>query len=161
MNDFFLAFMFLRFYFLVLAFITFSPVNERLYGKRVCKNAGFEPTFGFQIKAAFKTHPIFTFTLMAIILLASLSYVTRVFERPYFAFNFKNPDGTAEVFFNWESLWSALWYSLITMSSVGYGGYTASTPMGRGMTILTALIGAFLLAILVAIITDLFLMTDR
>ena len=47
------------------------------------------------------------------------------------------------------------------MSSVGYGGYTASTPMGRGMTILTALIGAFLLAILVAIITDLFLMTDR
>ena len=96
-NDFFLAFMFLRFYFFVLALITFSPVNERLYGKRVCKNANFEPTFGFQIKAAFKIHPVFTFFMMGTIMLMSLSYVTRVFERPYFAFNFPggNADGTA------------------------------------------------------------------
>jgi len=36
MTDFFLAFMFLRFYFFTLAVIMFSPVNERLYGKRVC-----------------------------------------------------------------------------------------------------------------------------
>ena len=46
-NDFLLAFMFTRFYFIALACIMFSPVNERLYGKRVCQNAGFEPTFAF------------------------------------------------------------------------------------------------------------------
>ena len=46
-TDFFLAFMLLRFYFFALAIIMFSPVNERLYGKRVCQEAGFEPNFTF------------------------------------------------------------------------------------------------------------------
>ena len=53
-TDFYLAFMFLRLYFLALAFIMLSPVNEKLHGKRVCQEAGFQPTFSFQIKAAMK-----------------------------------------------------------------------------------------------------------
>ena len=36
LTDFFLAFMFLRLYFLIQAIIVLSPVNDRLYGKRVC-----------------------------------------------------------------------------------------------------------------------------
>jgi len=36
LEDFFLAFMFLRLYFFTLAMIMFSPVNDRLHGKRVC-----------------------------------------------------------------------------------------------------------------------------
>lgn len=35
-TDFYLAFMFFRLYFFALAVIQYSPVNERLYGKRVC-----------------------------------------------------------------------------------------------------------------------------
>lgn len=38
LTDFYLAFMFLRFYFFALAMIMYSPVNERLHGKRVCYN---------------------------------------------------------------------------------------------------------------------------
>ena len=47
LSDFYLAFMFFRFYFLALALIMFSPVNERLYDKRVYKKAGFDPNFSF------------------------------------------------------------------------------------------------------------------
>ena len=88
MTDFYLAFMFLRCYFLALAVIMYSPVNERLYGKRICQNAGFEPSFSFQIKAGMRSAPIATFCLMQAILIVCLSYVIRIFERPYFAFNF-------------------------------------------------------------------------
>lgn len=35
-SDFYLAFMFFRFIFLALALAQFSPVNDNLYGKRVC-----------------------------------------------------------------------------------------------------------------------------
>ena len=38
-NDFILAFMYIRFYFLILAVIMFSPVNKRLWGKRICQDA--------------------------------------------------------------------------------------------------------------------------
>ena len=47
------------------------------------------------------------------------------------------------------------------MSSVGYGGIIASTPLGRLTTIVIALVGAFLLSLLVAIITDWFTMPER
>ena len=38
-NDFVLALMYIRFYFLVLAVMMYSPVNERLWGKRICQDA--------------------------------------------------------------------------------------------------------------------------
>jgi len=87
-SDFFLAFMFLRFYFFMQAAIMFSPVNDRLHGKRVCQNAGFEPVFTFQVRAAMQKSPVSTFVIMACVLIFSLSYTTRIFERPYFAFCF-------------------------------------------------------------------------
>ena len=89
LTDFILAFMFLRFYFFVFAIIMYSPVNDRLYGKRVCQNAGFEPNFTFQIKAGMLAAPIGTFFIMAVIMLFSLSYMIRLFERPYYTFNFE------------------------------------------------------------------------
>ena len=95
-SDFCVAFMFLRWYFFALAVVMFSPVNERLYGKRVCQDANFDPDFSFQIKAGMRKFPIGTFVLLAAILIISLSYVIRIFERPYYAwvFNFNNaPEG--------------------------------------------------------------------
>ena len=53
---------------------------------------------------------------------------------------------------------SAVWYTIITMSSVGFGGIIASTPLGRFFTMWTAITGAFLTALLVAVITDAFIM---
>lgn len=81
----------------------------------------------------------------------------RIFERPYYSFNFYEDD---LAFYNFEYFTSSLWFVIITMSSVGYGGVIASTPVGRGITIVTAIIGAFLLSLLVAIITDWFVMDE-
>ena len=56
---------------------------------------------------------------------------------------------------------STLWFTIITMTSVGYGGIIASTPIGRSITICSTIVGAFLLSLLVAIITDWFVMEER
>ena len=40
------------------------------------------------------------------------------------------------------------------MTSVGYGNIIATTPVGRFVTILAAIVGAFYLAIMVALVTD-------
>lgn len=72
--------------------LRFSPVNERLYGKRVCQNAGFEPTFGFQVKAGMRNYAYLTFLIMSMTTITALTYVTRIFERPYYAYNFYDAD---------------------------------------------------------------------
>ena len=54
-----------------------------------------------------------------------------------------------------------MWYTTITMTSVGYGGIIASTPIGRAFTIIAVLMGAFLTSLLVAIITDWFIMEAK
>ena len=46
------------------------------------------------------------------------------------------------------------------MSSVGYGGIIASTPLGRFMSLAIALTGAFLLSLLVALTTEWFIMEE-
>lgn len=104
--------------------------------------------------------PIWTFFLMSTILIFCLSYVTRIFERPYFAFNFVDQGDDLE-FYTFESMGSTTWYTIITMTSVGYGGIIASTPLGRGVTIVTTITGAFLLSLLVAIITEWFIMSEK
>ena len=153
--------MFLRIYFVAQAIIVLSPVNNRLFGKRVCQDAGFEPTFTFQIKAGMHSAPITTFCILSTILILCLSYLIRIFERPYFAFNFEDQDHNRLEFYTFKSLSSTLWFTIITMSSVGYGGIIASTPIGRGVTVISIIVGAFLLSLLVAIITDWFVMEEH
>lgn len=46
-NDFFLAAMFLRFFFVLQTMVTLSPPNNRLMGKRVCHEHGVETDFVF------------------------------------------------------------------------------------------------------------------
>jgi len=150
--------MLLRFYFLALAIIMFSPVNERLYGKRVCQEAGFEPNFTFQIKAGMHSGPVSTYIAIAAIMIYCLAFAIRIFERPYFTFNFVDAGVT---FYNFEYLTSSLWYTIITMTTVGYGNIYATTPIGRGFAIVAVIVGAFLLSLMVAIITSWFNMDEK
>lgn len=149
--DFYLAFMFFRIYFLACGLLQFSPVNKNLYGRRVCHNAGVDHTLSFQIKASFHKNPITTYLVIATTLILSLAYTLRIFERPYYAFNFTE---ASEIhFMNFQYFSSSLWYVIVTMSSVGYGDMIASTPIGRCIAITSIIVGAVLLATMVSLIT--------
>jgi len=103
--------------------------------------------------------PILTYFLMASVLILSLSYAIRIFERPYFHFNFIDQEG--QTFYNFQSLFSTMWFVIITMTSVGYGNIIATTPIGRFFALVTAIVGAFLNSLLVAILTSWFIMEER
>ena len=105
-----------------------------------------------------RSAPITAFFILSTILILSLSYLVRIFERPYFSFNFVEEDLD---FYTFESFSSSLWFMIITMTSVGYGGIIASTPIGRGISVISIVVGAFLLSLLVAIITDWFVMEEK
>ena len=46
-SDMFLAIMLFRFFFIFQALMMFIPTNKKLYGKRICQDFNFEPTFTF------------------------------------------------------------------------------------------------------------------
>mmetsp|Transcript_46512 Transcript_46512/g.61628 ORF Transcript_46512/g.61628 Transcript_46512/m.61628 type:complete len:106 (+) Transcript_46512:429-746(+) len=91
-NDLFLAAMFLRFYFVLQTMVAMAPPNNRLLGKRVCYDHGVEPGFGFQLKTAFREHPYTVFCVSATFFVIALAFLIRIFERPYYQFNFPNTD---------------------------------------------------------------------
>ena len=160
MSDVFLAIMFLRFYFIIQGLIVLSPVN-RLYGKRICFDRGFEPNFAFQLKGAFKLYPYLTFAVMSLVSVTSFALVIRIFERPYFTYTLHDADGNRIVFENFQTFGDAFWFVIISMTTVGYGGVIATTPRGRQLALCSVAIGAFLLSVLVAIITEWFILSEN
>lgn len=78
------------------------------------------------------------------------AYIIRIWERPYFELAF-DPS-----YYEFQSLRSSVWYTIISMASVGYGNIVASTHIGRACAFLAIINGAFLLALLVGLIIDWF-----
>lgn len=87
-NDIFLGAMFFRFFFVMQALVYTSPPNNKLVGKRVCHEMEIEPTFEFQVKTAFKERPGLLFFVSISFFMLALSSLIRIFERPYYEFNF-------------------------------------------------------------------------
>lgn len=140
---------FIRIYFVANAFFNWLPFNL-LYGKRVCQEAGFEPDFSFQVRAAFKKYPYVSFFTLATLCVTVDAYIIRIWERPYFELAF-DPS-----YYEFKSFSSSVWYTIISMTSVGYGNIVASTHIGRACAVVTIINGAFLLALLVGLIIDWF-----
>lgn len=89
------------------------------------------------------------FSVSAIFFVIALAFLIRIFERPYYEFNFPETD-----YHQFSTLWNSMWYVIITMSSVGYGDMYAVTPVGRFFTLAAVLLGVIFLSTMVAIVTD-------
>jgi hypothetical protein len=135
----------IRVFFIIEAAFAYLPFNM-LYGKKTCHESGVEPNFYFQLRAAFKKYPYSTFNSLAILCVLVDAYVIRVWERPYYELLFDPP------YYTFSSLSNSIWYTIISMTSVGYGEMVASTHMGRVWAVFTIVNGAFLLALLVGLV---------
>jgi hypothetical protein len=118
-----------------------SPTNEYLYARRVYRDHGFKPNVSFDIKAAFLRYRCFSMLILSTFSVLFFAYVVRIYERPYY-----NTMGLLD----FESLGSSIWVTWITMSAVGYGGMFPSTSLGRGIMVFAAIVGAFILSILIS-----------
>jgi voltage-gated potassium channel Kch len=54
-----------------------------------------------------------------------------------------------------STLSNSIWYTLITMTTVGYGDVVVNTPVGRFIAIFMIFTGAYLTALLIAVQSNL------
>lgn len=139
---------FLRIYFIFEAIFIMLP-QSMMSSERMCKEAGFEATFSFKLKAFYKEFPQLFFFTIGLTAVLTFGFIVRVWERPYFEFALSEP------FYDFRYLGSSVWYVLMGMTTVGYGNIVASTPKGRLFIMFAILVGSFLLATLVGILLNL------
>jgi hypothetical protein len=75
-----------------------------------------------------------------------------IWERPYWYYS---NGGLA-----FSNIFTSVWYVIISMSTVGYGGIVASTVPGRILAIICILFGAFILSLIVSVIATGFELGD-
>ena len=89
-------------------------------------------------------------------MIMAFASLIRIFERPFYEFAF--PDIS---FYYFGDFQSAIWFVMITMTSVGYGDIVAVTPVGRIVTLLSTVLGAMYLAMMVALVTEWLILEEK
>ena len=108
--------------------------------QRVCSIYGCKADYQFALKSIMIENSWLLLILSLIISLSAISYNIRLFERHV------NED--------LQNMTSAMWLTLITMTTVGYGDFYAKSHMGRFVGIITAFWGVFVVSLFVVSIQN-------
>lgn len=154
-SDYLLVLMFFRLYFVFKCFFNWSSYADS-FSKRMCKHHGFYPGFRFVVKSQFKSNPGRTVFVLFTLTVVCLAYILRIFELR-FAFHpksntIKEIDGD---YFN------HLYLIVITMTTVGYGDFLPHTIPGQIVIMFTALWGAFMISLIVLLVTNIFDLSEE
>ena len=140
-SDFILVFMFFRFFFLVRSVINYSIYTDA-YSKKICLQYGFTSAYRFASKSHLAMSPATTvFTVFAFIVFI-LAYIVRIFELPYYINDVEDSEGL-------EKFYNAIWFIVITITTVGYGDIYPRTVYGKMVAMSAALLGALLISLFV------------
>lgn len=132
----------LRFYTVWRLFAKYSTWNNDK-AEKVCMECHCQSGTGFAIKCELKERP-YTIIVVAIsISIFIFGFAMRTAELPY-------PHSDEQ---NWSYLWNAMWCTIITMATVGYGDYYPETNTGRAIAILACIWGNFLISLMVVSLT--------
>ena len=145
LSDFLLSFMFLRIYIIIKTAMSYSAYSGA-YAKEICKSYGFDVSILFTIKSKLVISPEITVLQIFFVTVMVHSYVSRILEMPY-----SRTQGS-----ELESLFTSIWFSIITLTTIGYGDYSPITPAGQIFTMLYAFWGALYLSLLVVACSSIF-----
>jgi len=122
LQDFILAFMFLRLLFLVRAVANYSIYTDA-YSKKIARQYGFTSGVRFALKCHLTRHPTTTVFVLFTFMVLILSYIMRIFELPYFYGAIVNTTSL-------ENYFNAIWFTVVTITTVGYGDIVPRTQFG-------------------------------
>ena len=80
----------------------------------------------------------------------TFAWLLRIFELPYFRLEKDSPE-LMNVF---DSYFIAIWVTIITLTTVGYGDIAPATIPGRCLTICMAFLGSMLISVVIVCVTD-------
>ena len=147
--------MFLRIYFIFKCVFNYSVYNDA-FSKKLCKDYGFYPGFGFIMKTKFVKSPRLTLVLLFTLTVSVLAYIVHIFEM-YFSIWPRTETQVAEqgIFYN------IVYLVIMTITTVGFGDYTAKTYPGKFVIMFTALWGAVMISIFVLIVSNIFNLSQK
>jgi len=127
------------------------------FSKKVCRDFGFESGRGFTFKYEINNNQTRSICVLFFCSVVTFSFILRVVELPYEQY-LKNP---ADIRNNLRDYGSAIWLTVITMTTVGYGDIFPHTAFGQITAILTALWGTFVISLLIMVTAQIFEFTPR
>ena len=148
LNEFLLVLMSIRFYFLARNVLNYCDFLDA-FSKKICRSYGFESGVFYTIKCLMVINAEKTVLYIFFSTILFFAYVVRIFEVPYYR-EIGNP-----VFDNY---FNSIWFTVITLTTIGYGDIAPVTHLGRCVTIILALWGALLLSLLVVTVSNIFLL---
>lgn len=131
-----------RVYLLWRLFIHYSKWNSSS-SNEICKSCSCKGGVNFAIKAELKERPYTVVAGVMVISICVFGIALRNLERP-----FEHESGK-----NWDYIWNGMWCIIITMSTVGYGDYYATTHLGRIVSVIACFWGTFLISLMVLSLT--------
>ena len=139
--------------FIILRVVLLRQIYMSPRSSRLCRMYGCESDYLYAIKCLFKDTPLsligIVFACSILIFSISLRIAERnlVIEYPRH-FNGQAYPGNIERFEN------ALWLTIITMTTVGYGDFFPRTIFGRLIDILLVVWGTFIVSLMVVVLTN-------
>lgn len=114
--------------------------------QRVCAIYGCDANYGFALKALMKENPYMVLGVSILVSLLMMSYQLRLFER--------------KVDSAFDHFTTSMWNMIITMTTIGYGDYSAQSNMGRVIAIIIAFWGVFYVSLFVVALTNTLIFTS-
>ena len=128
--------------YLTIKLLNYYTIWTNARSKRIGKLQGIEVDSNFAIKVILKQTPVTFIIIICLFFILIFSFLLRGFE--YFDIDIES---------DFHTLWNTIWLNFITMSTVGYGDYAPKTIFGKLFSIITCLMGNFLLSMLVAVLS--------
>ncbi|OMJ83124.1 hypothetical protein SteCoe_16045 [Stentor coeruleus] len=110
----------------------------------ICKSCNCEGGVNFAVKAELKERPYTIVASTMVISILVFGIALRNVERP-----FQNVTPTHD----WNYMWNGMWCIIITMATVGYGDFYATTHFGRVISVIACFWGTFLISLMVLSLT--------
>jgi len=120
---------------------------------------GCEANYLYAIKCLFKDTPMFLIGIVFICSILIFALSLRIAERDVQAIHktlnqvlegASQKDGTNDI----SDFSNALWLTIITMTTVGYGDYFPRTTFGRVIDVILVVWGTFIVSLMVVVLTN-------
>lgn len=149
LSEYMLSVMAFRLFYIFRSYFNYSEYTDP-YSKKLCQQYGFNANLRFAFKAKMEKEPSKTVFFITTLMVIFYAYILRIFELPYF----RILDQSNDLYRAMDDHFTAVYISIVTMTTVGYGDIAPCTTPGRVVAIQIALTGSFLMAMVLETVTQ-------
>jgi hypothetical protein len=142
------AFTFLRFYFVLKIFKHVTHWTST-HSEYTCELHNCKADAAFAFKAFQKENPFIVLAFIFFLTCFAFGMALRIFELHYW--ETRKDESNYQ---NWEFALNGMWCIYVSLSTVGYGDYSARTIIGRTITITACIIGNYIVSMMMVYMTQ-------